>query len=71
MIPRTLDEWTNCIVNDCGIELTKEFAAQRLSVYQNKAHAETKQFVKLYGKQHLENVIYWYQTVLDGQPVSS
>jgi len=35
MIPQTFIDWTNCIANDCNINLTKEFAEQRLSIYQN------------------------------------
>ncbi len=63
MIPQTFDEWVSCIVNDCKIELTKEFAQQRLTVYQNKENAETKKFISLYGEQHLMNVIEWFNRV--------
>jgi hypothetical protein len=60
MIPQTFDEWKNCIVNDCKINLTKEFADQRLEVYQNKNNAETQKFISLYGEQHLQNIISWF-----------
>ncbi len=63
MIPQTFDEWRKCIVNDCKIKLTKEFAQQRLSVYLNEDHSDTKKFVSLYGKQHLENIIHWLNLV--------
>ncbi len=63
MIPQTFDEWKHCIINDCKINLTKEFALQRLKVYQDKTHSETKKFVSLYGDQHLNNVILWYSQV--------
>ena len=63
MIPRTFEEWRNCIVNDCKINLTKEFAQQRLAVYQNKEHAETPKFISLYGEQHLLNVVQWLQQI--------
>lgn len=59
MIPTTFEEWKNCIVIDCKIELTNEFIASRLRVYQDKSNPETKKFKKLYGEQHLNNVIYW------------
>ena len=61
MIPRTFEEWKNCIVNDCKINLTKSFAEKRLSVYENRKNPETKKFIELYGEQHLDNVIYWYK----------
>ena len=61
MIPQNFEEWKNCIVNDCKIKLTKEFAEKRLRVYQNGNHPETRKFIELYGRQHLNNIIYWYE----------
>ena len=63
MIPLTFEEWKNCIINDCKINLTKEFAILRLAVYENSNASETKKFVSLYGKQHLENVIHWLKRI--------
>ena len=53
MIPQTFTDWTNCIEQDCKIDLTKEFAAQRLAVYQNLESEVTKRFISLYGVEHL------------------
>lgn len=63
MIPQTFEEWKDCIVYDCNIKLTKEFAQKRLAVYQNSKNKETQDFVKLYGRQHLKNIINWYKKV--------
>ena len=63
MIPRTFEEWRDCIVNDCKIDLTKSFAQKRLSIYQDATHTETRKFIELYGKEHLSNIIYWYKKV--------
>jgi hypothetical protein len=63
MIPQTFNDWTNCIVNDCKINLTKEFALQRLSVYQDNKNTETQKFISLYGEQHLQNIIKWFQNI--------
>ena len=63
MIPRTFDEWQDCIVNKCNIPLTKEFTQKRLSVYLNKDDAETKKFISLYGEGHLNNIIGWLNSV--------
>lgn len=60
MIPQTFDEWQNCIVNDCKIDLTKEFAEKRLAVYTNTNNTETQKFIVLYGEQHLLNIIRWF-----------
>jgi len=63
MIPATLDAWKKCIEQDCKIKLTKAFALERLAVYQDATNPETKQFVSLYGKQHLHNIINWLQRI--------
>jgi len=63
MIPQTFNEWTNCIVNDCKINLTKDFATQRLAVYQDNENFETQKFISLYGEQHLKNIIQWLQQI--------
>lgn len=63
MIPQTFDQWTNCIANDCKINLTKEFAQQRLAVYQDKQNQETQKFISLYGEQHYSNIINWFNKI--------
>lgn len=63
MIPQTFEQWKHCIVNDCGIALTKDFATRRLSVYEDKQNQETKKFIQLYGEQHRENIIHWFKLV--------
>jgi hypothetical protein len=63
MIPQTFTDWTNCIVNDCKINLTKDFAQQRLTVYQDKQNQETQKFISLYGEQHYSNIINWLKII--------
>jgi len=63
MIPQTFNDWKNCIVNNCKINLTKEFATQRLAVYQDNKNVETQKFISLYGQQHLLNIIQWFQQI--------
>lgn len=65
MIPHTFEAWKSCIINDCKIDLTQEFAKKRLSVYTDKNNTETKKFAALYGEQHLYNVITWLNMVLN------
>lgn len=64
MIPQTSNEWRNCIENDCKINLTEEFARQRLAVYQDPNNQETLKFISLYGQQHLHNIIIWLNQVV-------
>ncbi|MGO3109533.1 MAG: hypothetical protein ACTIJ8_13790 [Sphingobacterium sp.] len=64
MIPQTFEQWKNCIINDCKINLTEDFARQRLAVYQDGGNPETRKFTLLYGEQHLQNTIQWFRMVL-------
>jgi len=50
MIPQTIHDWKNCIVNDCKINLTKEFAERRLGVFQDRKNPETQKFISIYGE---------------------
>ncbi len=63
MIPQTFEQWVNCITKDCKINLTKDFAKQRLSVYTTKQNTETQKFISLYGEQHLSNIITWLKRI--------
>lgn len=63
MIPQTFEEWKDCMVYDCKIKLTKDFAKKRLAVYQDMRNKETQNFVRLYGKSHLRNIINWLKQV--------
>ncbi len=63
MIPKTFEQWKNCIVNDCKIELYKDFTQKRLAIYHDIENIETRKFVKLYGNQHLQNIIMWLSQV--------
>jgi hypothetical protein len=63
MIPVTFEAWKNCIINDCKIKLTKEFARQRLEIYKDPSKKETQKFVSLYGEKHLKNIIQWLEQI--------
>lgn len=65
MIPKTFEDWENCIVNDCKINLSKDFAEKRLAVYQDNKNKETQNFISLYGEQHLLNIIQWYKKTIN------
>ena len=60
MIPKSYDEWKQCITVKCEIPLTSQFIARRLAVYYDTSNAETKRFINLYGQAHYDNIILWY-----------
>jgi hypothetical protein len=65
MIPNTYYQWKNCIISDCKINLTKDFAIERLAVYNDRNHTQTKEFLRLYGEQHLQNIVNWFTEFLN------
>ena len=67
IIPQNYDEWHHCIVVDCGLQLTETYIAERISSLQNPEDYYTQQFVKLYGQQHLENVLSWFVQAQNNQ----
>lgn len=63
MVPQSFNDWKNCIVNDCKINLIQEFATESLAVYQDNKNGKTQKFISLYGQQHLSNIIKWLQQI--------
>ena len=64
MIPTSYTQWKSCLVNDCKITLTPDFARSRLSVYEDPENRETQKFAQLFGKEHLQNGIGWFRQVV-------
>lgn len=63
MVPVTFEQWKRCITEECGTELTAVFAKERLRIYKDSAHPETRKFLELYGKEHLQNIIKWFALI--------
>lgn len=63
MIPGNFEQWKHCITEECGIDLNPGFAGERLLVYTNPEHPETRNFVRLYGEEHLRNIINWFSKI--------
>ncbi len=60
IVPRTYEEWKNCIVVECGIPLTLDYVQARLQVLQNPTAHHTQRFVKQWGSDHLARTIAWF-----------
>ncbi len=61
MIPQNYNDWQHCITVDCKIEMTPQYVAERLKILSDERHDETKNFVKLYGQTHCQNVVAWFR----------
>ncbi len=60
-MPENYSDWQQSITGVCQIKLTPEFINQRLNELQNAKNRNTKEFVKLYGDEHLERVTSWFE----------
>lgn len=64
VIPQTEAQWRHCITVECGIALTRPFVEQRLAVWSDETHEETRRFDQLYGRAHRERVRQWFAQAL-------
>ena len=60
-IPQTYAQWHHCITVECGIPLTRDFIAARLTVWRDADAEETMRFRRLYGDAHWQAVISWFE----------
>jgi hypothetical protein len=61
VIPETYAQWHHCITVECGIALTRAFADERLAVWRDPTHEETRRFERIYGAAHRERVLQWFE----------
>ena len=47
--PQNFNEWKYCITVECGIELSASFITQRLLVWRDENHEETRRFRQRFG----------------------
>ena len=61
VIPRSYEQWRNCIEVRCKIRLTPTYIRKRLAELQDGKHLKTREFAKRYGSDHLEQTIAWFR----------
>ena len=61
MLPQSFEEWRHCIEEKCKIPLTPGYIETRIAALQLKDSKEVKDFVRLYGEDHLEKVLGFFQ----------
>lgn len=65
ILPSSYQEWKRCITVDCGIKLTRPYIEERLRALRDERDEQTKQFIRLYGKAHWQNVTRWFEQALN------
>ena len=61
VIPSTYEQWRECIEVRCKIPLTPTYIKERIDELEDGKHPKTKSFKKLYGQDHLQQVIAWFR----------
>ena len=61
IIPQDYQQWRDCITIRCGLVLTAEYIEQRLHELKRSDHPNTKEFTKLYGAEHLQRTVFWFE----------
>jgi hypothetical protein len=64
-IPQSYGAWRHCIEVECGIPLTGDYIAGRLSVLREPSAEETQRFVQRYGRLHWQRVVAWFETAAE------
>ena len=64
---KSYHEWVACITVDCKVELTASYIDARLKALRNPKDKHTKRYVELYGEQHLNSVIGWFERAREEQ----
>lgn len=60
-VPRSYQQWRECITVRCGILLSKNYIASRLGELRDSSHPKTHEFSEKYGQAHLSEVIHWFE----------
>ena len=61
-VPRSYQQWRECITVRCGISLTPGYIATRLVELRDPSHPKTREFLEKYGQTHFSSVVEWFQT---------
>ena len=59
-IPTNYEEWRHCIIVECELELTPDYIEKRIVALNSDKEHYTQQFVKLYGREYLQQVLSWF-----------
>lgn len=59
--PNSYEQWHHCITVECGIKLTPDYVAERLTVWRQENLEETKRFRHFYGDAYLRQVVSWFE----------
>lgn len=54
-------DWRRALTQQCNINLTSEYARERILALQDQSNPATREFSAKYGDAYLQQVIQWFQ----------
>jgi len=60
-------EWRHALTERCKIDLTPDYARERVSALRNPDDPHTQEFTEKYGDAYLQQVIQWFEQAQQGQ----
>ena len=54
-------DWKHCIEIKCGIWLTADYVEERLRIWNDETHIETKRFIELYGDAYRRQIVSFFE----------
>lgn len=65
LFPQDYNAWKHCIVQDCGIKLTRSFVEARLAILTNESSEEFQKFAQKYGHEWSSRVVSYFKQALN------
>ena len=59
--PSDYMSWRYCIEVKCGVAMTPEYVASRVTAFSDPKSQESKRFAKIHGDAWREQVLTWFQ----------
>ena len=63
---QSYDEWRNALTVQCKINLTADYARERINALSNVDDPQTREFAAKYGTDYLQQVIQWFTRAEQG-----
>ncbi len=58
---QSYEEWRTAITERCKIDLTPEYARDRIAALRDPGDTATREFTATYGDAYLQQVIQWFE----------
>lgn len=60
-VPKNYEEWEDCITVKCGIPLTPDYIAGRITSLEDRGDFHTEKFIACWGAAHHARTLGWFR----------